>query len=154
MRDAFHHRLNRWLDSAARVTKNHHVIRRLVAGGLCAAVYVAAFWAPFVHAHPDDHDTDHHRAGAVHAHLSPHHSQPASGFGPTIGEEEHDRAVFLQLFVAVTPTPFDAPAIVPSLFALAVPPERPAHPCVEAVSGRDPPTTGSLIPRAPPACLA
>lgn len=130
------------------------MIRRLLAAWLCGAVYFAAFWAPFVHAHPDDRDTDHHRPRAIHAHFSQHHSQPASGPGTALGDDDHDRAVFLQVFLAVAAAPLDTPAPAAPMFELVVPPEMPAHPWVDAVYGHDPPAVSSEIPRAPPACLS
>jgi len=130
------------------------VIRRLVAAGLSVAIPVAALCAPFVHAHPDDHDTDHHRARSIHAHFSSHDSESVSNVGARIGDDDHDRAVFLQVFVAVAAPSFDVSFTIASVFELVAPPEVPAHVWVDAVYGHDPPTVASLVPRAPPAYLS
>jgi hypothetical protein len=132
------------------------VIRRLIASGLCVVFQAGAFSAPFVHAHLDDHETDHHRAGTIHAHFAPHHSSsaPSSGSGATLHAERHDRALFLQAFVAVATPPVDSPAPPAVVFALLVPAESPAHPWAITVSGRSPPVETSLAPRAPPALLS
>ena len=73
----------------------------MTAGTLVVAVQVAALLAPFVHAHPDDHDTDHHAAHAIHAHFSGH-GQPsrlAHRGASSVDDNDHDRAVFLQIFL-------------------------------------------------------
>ena len=118
------------------------------------AFQAAALWMPFVHAHPDDHETDHHHARAIHAHVSQHAAPAASGTGTTIGEPDHDRALFLQVFVAVAATTFDVSAVPVHVVELVVPQEMPAHPSLEVVNGRDPPDVSSIASRAPPTFLS
>lgn len=122
--------------------------------GLCVAFQAAALWAPFVHAHPDDRETDHHHARAIHAHLSQHAARAASETGTTVGEPDHDRPLFLQVFVAVAAVPFAVSAVPVPVVDLVVPQEMPAHPSVDVVNGRDPPAISSIASRAPPTFLS
>jgi hypothetical protein len=136
------------------VANNAGVLRTFVALALSVAVQVAAAYAPLVHAHPDDHDTGHHKAHAVHAHVTGHalHAHPHGG--PAVGEDDHDRAVFLDSFVAVSAAPLLLSAAVPSVFELADPAEMPAHRTAHVAHGHDPPFHRSLPSRAPPALLS
>lgn len=136
------------------VTNNENVVRKVIALALSLAVQAAALSAPLVHAHPEDHDTDHHRAREVHTHWAGHGSSHDSPDGPTFDAAEHDRAVFLNAFVAVPRTPSSAPALTLTAFALPVPAERPAHRGIEVVRSHDPPPIRSLPARAPPAFLS
>ena len=118
---------------------------------------VAAVCAPFQHVHPDDHATAHHDGPAVHAHVAPHthdaHEAADSG-QPVLGDVDHDRAVPLQVVVAVPQGGGHiAPALPPALDPLARP-ERPAHVSVVVVHGHDPPVASLLASRAPPARLS
>ena len=142
------------LDSAAEVTKNHGVIHRLGAAGLCVAFQVAALWLPFVHVHPEDHETSHHRARAIHVHLSQHPLYPASKPGITIGDDGHDRAIFLQVFVAVAAVPFATSAVPLPVIDLVVPQEMLAHRSPDSVYGRAPPVSSFIASRAPPTFLS
>jgi hypothetical protein len=131
-------------------TNNADVGRRLLAFGLSVAVQLAAVSAPLVHVHPDDHDTDHHRARAVHAHFEGH-SGSSIPIGRAILEEtDHDRAVFLQVFVSTASSSFALTAAVPTFVELDPPAEAPAHRSVNVVHGHDPPVSASLPARAPP----
>jgi len=136
---------------------------RATALAVALAVPVSASWAPFVHAH-DDHATSHHAAHAVHAHLGGHdhaergrsasHEATAPLDGPSAGDTETDRAVYLQALLAVGPT-MVAVAVAPQpLFELSTPPELPAHRSVEVTHGHDPPLADSLDSRPPPARLS
>jgi hypothetical protein len=130
---------------------NRHVIRRVLAFGLAVAVQAGAVYAPFVHAHVDD-DADHHdHPTSVHAHFSGHAPSHTAHNGVTLDEPDHDRAIYLQVFVAVNPVPFEIPAVAPSPFDLTAPAERPAHLTVEVTHGHDPPLGAALDSRPPPA---
>jgi hypothetical protein len=130
------------------------VVRKLIAVVLTLAVPAAALTAPFVHAHPDYHETAHHAGLAVHAHWTSHaHRTTAPGL-PQLGTEDEDRAIFLNAFVAVATATMGVPAIVHPSFALPVPVERSAHRSVDVAHGHDPPLADALSPRAPPAFLA
>ena len=124
--------------------------RSILAGVLALSVPIGAMCAPFLHAHVDE-DADHHHPTSVHAHLSGHPSDVPHN-GATLEEPDHDRAIYLQTFVAVQPAPFDVPAIAPTLFVMAAPPERPAHVAVDVTHGHDPPLATALDSRPPP-CL-
>jgi hypothetical protein len=129
-------------------------MRRVMAVVLAGAVQAYATTAPFIHAHVDDHDTDHHAGPAVHAHLAPHLKHHESAGLPEIGDDDHDRPVYLQLFVAVG-TPLAAlTAIHVVTFALPAPAEARAHLPVQTVHGLDPPLVRLLPSRAPPASLS
>lgn len=125
-----------------------------MAIALSLSVQAAGLSAPFVHAHPDDHATAHHGGRAVHTHWAghaqPHHAPDV----PALVTDDHDRAVFLNAFVAVAASVFPAPGVTPGVFALPVPAERGAHRAVEVVHSHDPPPFRSLSSRAPPAFLS
>ena len=126
-----------------------------VAAGLIGPVLLAALYAPFVHAHPDDHDTDHHDGPAVHAHFAAHRT-PAHALddhdhdGTAVEADDHDRAVFLQGFVAApTASVHILPAIVDAV-ELATPEERASDQPLLVAHGHDPPSVLLLPSRAPP----
>lgn len=127
------------------------MMRKLVAAGLAFGIQVTIVSAPLVHLHPDDHDTDHHRGHAVHAHVAGH--APAAGrhaHGPIAEDDDHERAVYLQVFVSEALSAFNIrPAPVPS-FDLIPPRESRAHRSVDVTHGHDPPFTRSTPSRAPP----
>ncbi|HLG60214.1 MAG TPA: hypothetical protein VI485_33035 [Vicinamibacterales bacterium] len=125
------------------------MIRRVLTFGLAVAVQAGAVCAPFLHAHVDEDHDDHHST-SVHAHLSGHTPSHALHHGIAVDEPDHDRAVYLQLFVAVQATPFEIPAIAPALSDLTALPERPAHGTVEVTHGHDPPLVAALDSRPPP----
>jgi hypothetical protein len=141
------------LDAVAGVTNNENTVRKVIAVALSLAVQAAALSAPLVHAHPDDHATAHHEARAVHTHWSGHaHSHPSSD-APAIGTGDHDRAVFLNAFVAVAASPL--PAVGPThVFELSVPAEETAHRRLDVVRSHDPPVVRSSSSRAPPDFLS
>jgi hypothetical protein len=135
---------------------NEAVVRKLIALALSVAVQVAGLSAPLTHAHPDDHATEHHSAATVHTHWSGHahgHSHRPPGT-PALDADDHDRAVFLNAFVAVAAAPLPAPATPSDVFDVIVPPEQPAHRAVDVAHGHDPPLLDSLPARAPPTLLS
>jgi hypothetical protein len=125
-------------------------VRKAIAFTLSLALQVTALSAPLVHAHPDHEATHHHEGRTVHTHWAGHSSSP-SPLGPSFQAIDDDRAVFLSVFVAEAASPVPAVALVPEPFGLPVPLERGAHPNVAVTHGHDPPSLGSLSPRAPPA---
>jgi hypothetical protein len=130
-------------------------VRKVVAVALSLAIQGAALSAPLVHAHLDDHATPHHDGHAIHTHWSAHpQSWPLPDAGAVGSDDDHDGAVFLNVFVAVTASLVIALAVVDTPVELVVPPERPALGGVEVVHGHDPPYFTSLSPRAPPAFLS
>ena len=121
---------------------------------LVVAVQAAAVGAPLVHAHLDDHATDHHDAGTVHSHFSGHHTSRPPATGLRVEDDDVERAVFLQLFLAVSVASFGAlPAVVES-FEINVPAEAPLRQVLLVVHGHDPPFTRLRPARAPPANLS
>ena len=132
------------------------LVRKATALALALAVQTAGLTAPFVHAHPDDHATDHHDAHAVHAHFAghqaSHHSTAPNGL--SVETDDNDRAVYVNAFVALAVTSFSIPAAIVTTFELPVPAERAAHRPVDVSHGHDPPAFGSQSPRAPPLFLS
>jgi hypothetical protein len=129
--------------------------RRSIAWLLALAVPIAALYGPFLHAHGKDHHGDHHGETAVHAHLSGHdRPYQAQHDGITVQEPDHERAVYLQVAVAVATATFDTPVAPPANFSLDAAPERPAHPAVEVTHGHDPPLLDALASRPPPFFLS
>lgn len=136
----------------SRLTNNEGKVRKMLALALSVAVQAAALGAPFVHAHPDEHATGHHAGRAVHTHWAGHsHHSPD---GPVLGTADHDRAVFVNAFVAVAMSVFHVPMVAPDTIDLPVPAEREAHRAVDIAHGHDPPVFRSLPSRAPPAFLS
>jgi hypothetical protein len=133
--------------------ENSDEVKRLLAFGVAVAVQIGAVWAPFLHAHVDE-DAGHHQPTAVHAHLSGHAPSHAAHCGMALDEPDHDRAIYLQVFVAVQTVPFEVPAAAPALFDLTAPPEQPAHVTVEVTHGHDPPLVSALDSRPPPSFLS
>lgn len=125
--------------------------RRLVAAALCVLVQALVLASPLVHAHPDDHDEDHAHGRSVHAHLGGHghsHEDFAGREGPAF-EQEHERAVYLPLFMSEPLAAFDLPAATAQVFVLHAP-EAAGHLSVDVSHGHDPPLVSSTSPRAPP----
>jgi hypothetical protein len=131
------------------------MMRRLVAVALVSGIHAMVLSAPLVHAHPDEHDTDHHGGHAVHAHVAGHvTASVAHHNGPVVDDDDHDRAVYLQLFVSEALSAGGAPlAAVPS-FGLIPPQESQAHRAVDVAHGHDPPFDRSSPSRAPPRFLS
>lgn len=130
------------------------VMRRFLAVGLCVSLVAASVAAPLTHVHDDDHDTDHHAARGVHAHFSSHHAQPTARHDPGTPEieaVEHDRALYLQFFVAVAASDVTVPVAGVTSTVLVTPAEAPAHRSVHIVHGHDPPLFRPRPSRAPPA---
>ena len=116
------------------------------------AVQFAALSAPLLHAHPDEHATDHHRAHEVHAHFERHVARLRPAGESTVDHpDDNDRAVFVGLFVGVAATVVDLPAAAPAPFELAQPSERRSFGALYGFHGHDPPLIRSLSSRAPPA---
>ena len=129
-------------------------MRKVLALALSLAVQAAALSAPLVHAHPDGHATEHHGAREIHTHWAGHSPSHDSSDGPAADAPDHDRAVFLNAFVAVAATSFPIPSVTISVFELPVPRERAPHRVVEIAHGHDPPCLRSLSSRAPPSFLS
>jgi len=142
------------LDAVTGVTNNKKHVRKVIAVGLSLAVQAAALSAPLVHAHPDDHATEHHDARAVHTHWAGHARSSHSSDAPALGTDDHDRAVFLNVFVAVAASSFPAPGVTHLVFELPVPGERAAQRDLEMLHSHDPPFFRSVSSRAPPAFLS
>jgi hypothetical protein len=121
---------------------------------LVLAVPVGAVLALFVHAHPDQHDTDHHEGRSIHAHVAghAHPSQHVHADGPAIGHEDddHDGAVLLDMFIAEAPAVSAIAGAIPDGIELPAPERLAAH-ALHVVHGHDPPALTSLPARAPPA---
>ena len=133
---------------------NESTVRKVIALALALAVQAAALSAPLVHAHPDDHATEHHGAREVHTHWAGHAASHNSSDEPSLDAADHDRAVFLNAFLAVAASSFPAFGVTHAVFELPVPAERAAHQVIEVGRSHDPPSFRSLPSRAPPAFLS
>ena len=130
----------------------------MLAAVLATVVPAATVLALFVHAHPDDHDTDHHAAHAIHSHLGGHthpghHADPhAPAAGGTVitDDDDHDSAVYVGAFVAEAMPSFSLVAVVALAADLPTPAERAAQPPLLVVHGHDPPALRLRPSRAPP----
>lgn len=129
-------------------------VRKVIAVALALAVQTTGLTAPFVHAHPDDHTTDHHDGHAIHAHAAGHAPAHDPTNAPSLGAEDHDRAVYVNAFVAVAVASFSAPEVELTTFELAAPVERAAYRPVEILRTHDPPALTSVPSRAPPLSLS
>jgi hypothetical protein len=137
------------------VTNNEGIVRKVIAVALALALQAAGLSAPLVHAHPDDHETEHHAGRAVHAHWAAHpHAPGHAGDEPALTASDDDRAVFLDAFLAVPVSQMTVSAAAPAVFHLHVAAERAALGGVDVVRSHDPPDRRLLPPRAPPAFLS
>lgn len=143
-----------FLDAMPRVTNNEDVVRRVVAVVLSLAVQAAAMGAPLVHAHPDEHATEHHAGRSLHTHWSGHDQAHHHSDTPAFTTADYDRAVFVNFFVAVAVAHIVAASAVPPVFLLAAPTERAAQRGLDVVRSHDPPHVRSLPSRAPPVFLS
>lgn len=125
-------------------------VRKITALALCLAVQGAALTGPLVHAHPDDLATAHHAGRAIHTHWGGHAHASAPSGTPAVASEDHDRAVFLNAFLAAETAVAPSFVLVQAVFELPVPAERAPHRGIDAGRSHDPPLIGSLPSRAPP----
>ena len=129
------------------------MIRRVLAFGLALAVQGGAACAPFLHAHVDaDHD-DHHSTSA-HAHFSSHAPGHIAHDGVSVDDADHDRPIYLQVFVAVEPSIFQAPALPRAVFAVIPVIAHAPRTFVIVTHGHDPPLVDALDSRPPPRFLS
>jgi hypothetical protein len=147
-------RLGCLLTRSASVTNNDHTVRKTVALALSVAIQVAAISAPLLHAHSDEHDTDHHRGRSIHSHWSAHPLVHHESDRSVITETDDDQEIALNTFVAESACSLHVPADVDAIVSVPVPVERPAHRAAETVRGHDPPLLKSRPSRAPPAFLS
>jgi len=123
--------------------------RKLLAGVLALSVPLGAMCAPFLHAHIDEDHDDHHST-SVHAHFAGHTQKHATHDQASVDETDHDRAIYLQAFVAVGATAFEIPAVAVGTFRLTAPTERAPRVSVLVAHGHDPPLAAALDSRPPP----
>lgn len=136
------------------------VSRKFVAGLLMAALPAAALVGLVLHVHPDEHDSAHHPAQAVHAHFGGHghghagHAVRHDGRPEIDDVDHHERAVYFETFVGETTASIVIAAAVPAGIDLPAPAVQAAQPPVQVVHGHDPPSRSRLAPRAPPPFLS
>jgi hypothetical protein len=143
----------RRLTSSAR-SPNNEPVRKVIAIATLLAVQLAGLRAPLVHEHPDEHATDHHDGPTVHAHWHGHAPSRHPLEGQTLDAANRDRAAYVNAFLAVAATSFCVLAVTVASIELAAPAERAAYRSVVIAHTHDPPTSGSLSPRAPPFFLS
>lgn len=126
--------------------------RRLLALGLAVALQAGALTAPLVHAHLDDHHTDHHAAGRVHAHLDGHelpHEAPPDRLA-IHAEESPWSVVRIPLFVAEHADVWLEPGLPQAPFLFADAAESLMRQPPDVVRSHGPPVVRPSAPRAPP----
>ena len=129
-------------------------VRKAIAILLSLAVQCAALGVPFVHAHPDGQATGHHHGRTVHTHWAGHTHFPHPSDTPAVGTADHDRAVFLNSFVAISASLLSKPDVVYDVFEVPAPMNGATPRGVVVVRSHDPPFFRSLSSRAPPAFLS
>lgn len=129
-------------------------MRKVLSVVLAWSLLAAGLTAPLVHAHPDAHASDHHDGDAVHAHWGGHEHAPRQADEPSLDASNHDRAIYLNPFLAEAGAPLPDPGVMPGVFTLPVPPERTAVRRIEVVRSHDPPARFSTAPRPPPPFLS
>lgn len=129
-------------------------VRKAIAVALTVTIQGAALAGALVHAHPDDHATAHHHGRAVHTHWAAHAPGAQPTGAPAVGTADHDRAVFLNAFVAVAGSLIPAAAAPQDVFEVPVPPDGVGRRGVEVVRSHDPPPFPTVSSRAPPARLS
>jgi hypothetical protein len=138
-------------DSTGICPNNEVVIRQALAGALALILPIGMAWSPYLHVHLDAHHDDHHAGHTIHAHVASHDEAPlAPHDDAAVGDADHERAMALHVFVAVSPDGQAAPAL-PAAPWSPVPPLNPgprARPLV--AHGHDPPAARLLPSRAPP----
>jgi hypothetical protein len=120
------------------------------------ALVGATLTAPHVHAHLDDHASEHHAADEVHAHIDPHAdaATPRTIDRPRIASHPDTEPLYLKLFLAVSLTVVELPAAMSTSCEFAVPAERPSKQSLYVVHGHDPPALRTRPTRAPPPHLS
>ena len=119
------------LDSPVGVVKNQPVARRALATVLAVAVQVSAFTAPMAHVHLDDHETAHHHAREMHAHLASHGAatRPVDLLVPSLSDDDGDeRELSVSGFVATNVDSFPGVAAIPVEMAIVTPSRRTTPP--------------------------
>jgi hypothetical protein len=120
------------------------VIRGALVAALVLLLQAGTTVSLLIHVHADG-EAAHHREGRAHAHLG---SVPSHGARV---DHQEGRAMARQVFLAVAPDGFDAAAVAPPVFVLAVP-VQPVHSRVPHVAhAHDPPLVDGSPSRAPPA---
>jgi hypothetical protein len=144
----------RGLTPSGAFTNNEITVRKALAIALSFVIHAAGVWTPFAHAHPDDHATEHHAGRTVHVHWSGHSQSHHPSNVPAIGDDDHDRAVFMGTFVALGAASVPMPVVMEAVFECPAPTERRGHRTVQTVRSHDPPCLASRSARAPPALLS
>lgn len=129
-------------------------MRKALAVAVSVAIQLSALSAPLLHVHPDSQTTDHHRGRTVHSHWVEHHPAESVPGTPAIEEADHDRAVFLNVFVARAGSWLPAPGLSLDVFALPAPAERRSSRAIDVVRSHDPPGGRTAPSRAPPTFLS
>jgi hypothetical protein len=132
---------------------NGRVIRRCIALALAVAVQAMLVELPALHAHLDNHVTEHHQSRTIHSHFDEHHSIRRHD-GLRIQTGDHDAAVSFIAIAALTTTSFTTIGLTVATAVLPTPVIRVVAPTFEVTHAHDPPWAGSLPARAPPASLS
>ena len=131
--------------------ENRRVIRRVLTFGLAVAVQGGACVRPSCTRTSTRITTTIIQRRSTRT--SPHAPSPVHN-GVAVDEADRDRAIYLQVFVAVETSPFQTPVLRRATLYLGAPPHRsPAHLTV-VTHGHDPPLVAALDSRPPPLFLS
>ena len=129
------------------------MIRRCIALALAVAVQAMLVELPTLHAHLDDHVTEHHHSRTIHSHFNEHHSVPRQD-GLRIETGDHNAAVSFIAIAALTAKSFTTIGLTVAIAELATPATETVTRSFEVTHAHDPPWLASLPARAPPAFLS
>ena len=131
--------------------------RRTLATVLAVAVQVSAVTAPMAHVHLDDHETAHHHAREMHAHLASHGAatRPVDLHVPSLSDDDGDeRVLSVSGFIATSVDSFPGAAAIPVEMAIVIPDDVTISRIPVVSHGHDPPSLSATPSRAPPSSPA
>ena len=140
------------------VVKNQPVARRALATVLAVAVQVSAVTAPMAHVHLDDHETAHHHAREMHAHLASHGAPATRSIDahvPSLSDDDGDeRVLSVSGFIATSVDSFPGVAAIPVEMAIVIPDDVTISRIPVVSHGHDPPSLSVTPSRGPPSSPA
>ena len=109
------------------------------------------------HVHLDDHETAHHHAREMHAHLAGHGAatRPVDRHVPSLSDDDGDeRVLSVSGFIATSVDSFPGVAAIPVEMAIVIPDEVTISRIPVVSHGHDPPSLSATPSRAPPSSPA
>jgi hypothetical protein len=105
------------------------------------------------HVHLDDHETAHHHAREMHAHLASHGAatRPVDLDVPSLSDDDGDeRVLSVSGFIATSVDSFPGVAAIPVEMAIVIPDDVTISRIPVVSHGHDPPSLSATPSRAPP----